>query len=53
MTTSNSTDTNDFEMDEIEDKFQVGLITSEEEDQEEVTTVTKPEVGNALQSKNN
>ena len=52
MTTSNSTDTNDFEMDEMEDNFQVGLITSEDEDQE-VTTVTKPKVGNALQSKNN
>ncbi|CAF4480416.1 unnamed protein product, partial [Rotaria magnacalcarata] len=53
LITSNSTDANDVETDEIEDNFQVGLITSEDDDQEEVATTTKREVGRALQSKNN
>ncbi|CAF4654670.1 unnamed protein product, partial [Rotaria socialis] len=49
LITSNSTDANDVETDEIEDNFQVGLITSEDDDQEEVATTTKREVGRALQ----
>ncbi|CAF4593458.1 unnamed protein product, partial [Rotaria magnacalcarata] len=53
LITSNSTDANDVETDEIEDNFQVGLITNEDDDQEEVATTTKREVGRALQSKNN
>ncbi|CAF4718102.1 unnamed protein product [Rotaria magnacalcarata] len=50
LITSNSTDANDVETDEIEDNFQVGLITSEDDDQEEVATTTKREVGRALQT---
>jgi hypothetical protein len=50
MVVTDSSDMNDVEMEEIEDNFQVGLTTSENDIQEKPSTTIEKQIVNVLRS---